>query len=652
MGSDRPEAARPYATGAPLYAEAGWTGVFPVVRSTKLPALKNVTGRDGIQSQPGQYDGAHVLSAHGAANIGVRLPRGLVGIDVDDYETKTGAATLAKLEAELGPLPPTFTSTARGDGPSRIRLYRVPEHCGELAVSAGADIDIIQHHHRYAVVWPSVHPKTGTAYRWYGTDGEALPEGLIVPQDGFPDLPAAWLEHLSKPQRDQAPGAGLGAEEFTALYGGESDPELVERIREQFAGREGSRHDAMLRALGWAARSAVEGKVAAAGAFGLLEEDWYEAFDLPGSREPGEGEFQALLERAVADAPEPSAEAVSEPETASAEAPVSSLVGGWDFLAPDEPDEPPLWGHADVAALWSSGESLFLVGPPGAGKSTLAHLVVFGRLGLLPEVFGFPVADDGRKVLYLAMDRPKQIQRAMRRLVRPEHRTTLTERLVFHRGPLPVSLTSSDEHRDYLRDLALREGAGVIVVDSIKDVLPDASDEKAAGRYNSARQSALAAGVEWVELHHNRKANGTNKAPNTLEDVYGSRWLTAGAGSVLSLWQDEPGSPVISLSHLRASGEKWRDTTLILDTEAGTLTTESQETLEDFARRNPKGFTVGQATAALYPKSSKGKTEGVRLKIKRLEARGVLELCPDADDENSPFDPKGTLRRYRLREGA
>ncbi|MEU9641320.1 bifunctional DNA primase/polymerase [Streptomyces sp. NPDC048188] len=642
MGSDHPGATRPYATGAPLYAEAGWTGVFPVVRSTKLPALKNVTGRDGIQSQPGQYDAPHMLAAHGACNLGVRLPRGVVGIDVDDYDGKTGAATLAKLEAELGALPPTFTSTARGDGPSRIRFYRVPEDCGELAVSAGADIDVIQHHHRYAVVWPSVHPKTGTAYRWYRTDGEALPEGLIVPQDGFPDLPAAWLEHLSKPQHDHAPGAGLGVEEFTALYGGESDPELVDRIREKFSAQEGSRHDTMLQALGWAARSAVEGKVAAAGVFGLLEDDWHEATG--GGREE---EFQALVERAVADAPEPPAEAVSEPETA-AEAVSVGLIDGLSFLAPDEPDEPPLWGHEDVAALWSSGESLFIVGPPGAGKSTLAHLVVFGRLGLLPEVFGFPVADDGRKVLYLAMDRPKQIQRAMRRLFRPEHGEVLAERLLFHRGPLPVSLTSSDEHRDYLRDMALREGAGVIVVDSIKDVLPDASDEKAAGRYNSARQSALAAGVEWIELHHNRKANGTNKAPNTLEDVYGSRWLTAGAGSVLSLWQDEPGSPVISLSHLRASGEKWRDTTLILDTEAGTLATETVETLEDFARRNPKGFTVGEATAALHPKSSKGKTEGVRLKIKRLVDRKVLELCPVADSD--PLDTKSATLRYRLKE--
>jgi putative hemolysin len=46
-----------------------------------------------------------------------------------------------------------------------------------------------------------------------------------------------------------------------------------------------------------------------------------------------------------------------------------------------------------------------------------------------------------------------------------------------------------------------------VVIDSLKDVLPDPSDEKRAGLYNRARQFCLAAGVEWIELHHNRKSN-------------------------------------------------------------------------------------------------------------------------------------------------
>ncbi|MER5944166.1 AAA family ATPase [Streptomyces sp. NPDC001928] len=309
-------------------------------------------------------------------------------------------------------------------------------------------------------------------------------------------------------------------------------------------------------------------------------------------------------------------------------APVRRTVDGWTFLAPGEPDEPPLWGHADAAALWSSGESLFIFGPPGAGKSTLAQLVVWARLGLLPDVLGFPVTDDGRRVLYLAMDRPKQIQRAMRRLVRPEHEKTLRDRLIVHRGPLDFAVTKEDQVTR-LRDWAVELGAGTVVVDSIKDVIPNASDEEKAGLYNRARQSLLAAGIDLIELHHNRKANGTNKEPNTLEDVYGSRWLTAGAGSVISLWQDEPGSPVISLRHIRAAGEKLRDTTLILDTVTGGLETEQAATLEDFITTHPDGFTVMEAAAALHgPKPTKGQREAIRGRLKRMAARGALGADP------------------------
>lgn len=325
---------------------------------------------------------------------------------------------------------------------------------------------------------------------------------------------------------------------------------------------------------------------------------------------------------------------------------------GWDFLASDDVDEPPIWGHEKGAALWSSGESLMIVGPPGAGKSTLAHLVVFARLGLLAEVVGHDVVDDGGKVLYLAMDRPKQIQRAMRRLVRPEHETTLRTRLVVHRGPLPFSVTEG-AGQTRIRDWARSIGATTVVVDSIKDVLPDASAEESAGNYNLARQSCLAAGIEWIELHHNRKANGTNKEPNTLEDVYGARWITAGAGSVISLWQDEPGSPLVSLRHIRAAGEKLFDTPMVLDPVAGTLEARATATLEDHLKQVGKhGTTVAAAAEAIHGlKVKPGQVEAVRNKLKRMKDNGKVEIVPrEGGDLFTPADDvlMRTAIKYRL----
>jgi hypothetical protein len=294
---------QPYGSAALRYAQKDYTGIIPLVRSTKLPAFKGAHGRDGKQTQPDEYADPKTIAKYAAYNLAWRLPTGYVGIDVDHgYDdghgnTKAGADTLASLETRLGPLPPTWTSTARGEtSPSRIHFFKIPKNAGELEGAAGPDIDTVQHHLRYAVVAPSVHPKTGSKYQWYDPDGKACgPPGL----DDIPYLPASWLEHLSKDQRDHTPGAGRSVEEFEEDFTDEFDPDLVDKIRTKFSRKEGSRHDTMMQALGWAARAAVEGKVAAKGVFNRLEEDWYAA-----TGDGREDEFNDLLSTAVRDAPD------------------------------------------------------------------------------------------------------------------------------------------------------------------------------------------------------------------------------------------------------------------------------------------------------------------------------------------------------------
>ncbi len=61
---------------------------------------------------------------------------------------------------------------------------------------------------------------------------------------------------------------------------------------------------------------------------------------------------------------------------------------------------------------WVEGEALLIVGPSGVGKTTLTGQLVRARMGLGDGlVLGMPVSP-GRRVLYLAMDRPAQIARA------------------------------------------------------------------------------------------------------------------------------------------------------------------------------------------------------------------------------------------------
>ncbi|HWP62817.1 MAG TPA: bifunctional DNA primase/polymerase [Candidatus Binatia bacterium] len=185
------------------YRAAGWAGTIPLPAGRKRPPPAGFTGAAG--RWPSDADVAAWLRQYGAeANLALRLPDTVIGIDVDAYGTK-GAATFARLEAAAGPLPPTWTSTSRTDGVSEVALYRVP--AGHTWRDPGPGVDLIHRAHRYLVVPPSRHP-SGRCYRWLRPDGtEAGPDEVPRPED-LPELPASWravLEGVSL-RSDNRPG--------------------------------------------------------------------------------------------------------------------------------------------------------------------------------------------------------------------------------------------------------------------------------------------------------------------------------------------------------------------------------------------------------------------------------------------------------------
>lgn len=187
------------ATRAPLaatgqYRRAGWSGTLALPARAKSPPPAGYTGADG--AWPTDADIEAWLADDPAGNLALRLPRMVVGLDVDAYAGKPGGATLAALEGEHGELPPTWTTTSRHDGVSGIRLYRVPHAIDSWPTEAGPGIEMIRYAHRYAVVWPSEHPEGGT-YRWRRPEGSWADDGEIPSPGDLPELPAAWVEALT-----------------------------------------------------------------------------------------------------------------------------------------------------------------------------------------------------------------------------------------------------------------------------------------------------------------------------------------------------------------------------------------------------------------------------------------------------------------------
>jgi putative DNA primase/helicase len=186
---------KPYAAVAEAMWRAGWHGVLPLPRGKKHAPPAGWTGRGApYLSFPDLFSLVDTEGAAGA-NICVRVPETVVGIDVDHYGSKRGGDTLAALEARWGALPATWRSTSRGrENPGGIRFYRVP--AGLHFVGGFEAIEIIQEGHRYAVVWPSTNPDAGGArYQWFGPDGE--PVDGFPKVDELPELPAVWIDNIS-----------------------------------------------------------------------------------------------------------------------------------------------------------------------------------------------------------------------------------------------------------------------------------------------------------------------------------------------------------------------------------------------------------------------------------------------------------------------
>lgn len=316
QGSAKIEGTPDHVTAAALYRAAGWVGPLPVQPGRKKWPPRGWTGHGAPYPSPADTwawlheppvrlpDGRMQLDFRGTRQVALRMGSvevdgvewDTVGIDVDAYGAKHGAETLALAEAKWGKLPPAPRSSSRGlDDPSGIRFYRMPAGtvlAKDVRLPSGkvdktgkpiiiSDIEIVQRTHRYAVVWPSVHPE-GREYRWWGRSG---PLAEIPRAADLPLLPRGWIDGLRRDPQDVYGEADTEQiEEFLQEHtAGRTNLSAIKGMIETFERRaaHGSRHDALIETACMAAREARAGHYPARVAFDKLRAAFLSAMTTP-----------------------------------------------------------------------------------------------------------------------------------------------------------------------------------------------------------------------------------------------------------------------------------------------------------------------------------------------------------------------------------
>ncbi len=503
----------PYAHAAALYLDAGWTGVLPVVgKANGLPP-----GRTGVKGiDPDQWQMSLWVEQRPNDNIALRMPEGVIGIDVDDYGDKTGGSTMRKAVERWGNLPSTWRSTSRADdGISGIYFYRVApgtELAGVIDMDGERDVELIQRHHRYAVAWPSIHPDHGGTYRWYTPDG--VRSMASVPQVAeLAWLPRTWTEGLTSTSVRLEEGERVDVERQHGEWGADVQSQLQRVIDAAQSHDAGSRHDAMIAATGALARlerrqftgasSAIEHAIEAwvvgigderAGKGGDARREIVDAIN--GAREkvartPNLGAPEGVDPMAWAEIPVASQETLTEEPGGRL---VDRLLSAGDVLELPEPD--PL-----VHGLVDKGMTVEIVAKWGEGKTFVA-LSMGWSLAAGIDWLGHPT--EQTNVLYVAAEGLYTVA--------PRERAWLSEHELqpsdiegrWWAYGQRLSLLDVDDVAGVIEAIG-ELGIGFVVFDTLNRSMPgaDENDPAAMGAaFESMDEIRRTTGATVVVVHH------------------------------------------------------------------------------------------------------------------------------------------------------
>lgn len=222
------------------------------------------------------------------------------------------------------------------------------------------------------------------------------------------------------------------------------------------------------------------------------------------------------------------------------------VFGFGSFLAADFRVD---WAIDNLMPMGGCG---LVVSPPNVGKTQfLSQMGIHQALG--KDFVGYKFNKPRKGIMFsLEMGRTGY-HRLSLSLVKDHVDSLATLETNYIVVPLgePMPLVSNANANNFFEKLIVEYMPDWISIDSLQKTIADKLDDEAVrALFNYLSSLRQKYGLYVWMIHHTRKAQGDNKKPNTLEDVYGSRWITSEPDTVLSLW-DYPDKQLIEVSELK-----------------------------------------------------------------------------------------------------
>lgn len=213
-----------------------------------------------------------------------------------------------------------------------------------------------------------------------------------------------------------------------------------------------------------------------------------------------------------------------------------------------------------IEGLLQRSGIMILAGEPGVGKSQLSMRFLMAAAMGESSYLGFPI-QTGRKGLYISLEMPtvelKSLFQTMLRSASSDDRVALDHNLYWiDRGE---HLNFRDERvQAQIEELISTYGLELVVIDSLSKMgLRNMQDEEGVldlyAWFDHVRNKY---GCSLWIIHHNRKSNGDRKA-DTQDDVFGSRFITAGATTVITMARTKTVSNIkLKFEKIRMAAER------------------------------------------------------------------------------------------------